>query len=326
MEVITLVRKIKFKKKSNYNNIDPGIIPVEEYDLLEKNIVDMMTYNTFLDNGMVRLKETIDEKIMLEVPIFKTINDYLEILKKEGEIRLTKIGNLPPKYVKELYHNNEIKEGLIEDGISTLRNEWDSEGVVVARVIAEICKFTKIRKNTLSLTVIGKKIMEDKRAFFREVMITFTNGYNWAYLDGYDELLRLGEIASYTYYLINKYGNTLRDTTFYSEKIVLAFPMVLLPLETKNNYTQTREDQFNSIYSLRTFKRYMEFLGIVKLSSEGFDKKIIKKQLFDKIIDLTPINRMKDLNLKERKKDGIEGLISYLNPNQLSKLKFDKDE
>lgn len=272
---------------------------------------------------MVRLKEIIDEKTMLEVPIFKTINDYLEILKKEGEIKLTKIGNLPPKYVKEIYHNNEIKEGLIEDGLSTLRNELDSDGVVVARVIAEICKFTKIRKNKLSLTMNGKKIMGDRKAFFREVVIAFTNKYNWGYLDGYDEPLRLGEIVSYTYYLINKYGNTLRDTTFYSEKIILAFPMVLLPLKTEKNYIQTREDQFNNIYRLRTFKRYMEFLGIVKFDSERFDGKIMKKQLFDKIIDLTPINRIKELNFKERKKDGIEDLISHLNPNQLSKFNRD---
>lgn len=308
------MKKIKFKKKLDSNDVDLGIIPVQEYDLLEKNVVDIMLNNTFFDNGMVRLKDNIDEKIMLEVPIFKIINDYLEILKKEGEIKLTKIGNLPPKYIKELYHNNDIKDQLIEDGISTLRNEWDVEGVVIARVIAKLCKFTKTRKNILSLTVIGKKIMEDKRAFFKKVMITFTNEYNWAYLDRYDESLRLGEIVSYTYYLINKYGNTLRDTTFYAKKVLLAFPVISLPLKIENNFGQTRVEQFNSIYILRTFKSYMKYLGIVKLSLDGFDKKIVKNQLFDKIINLSPIDRMRESNYKERNEKNIDGLISTINP------------
>ncbi len=298
-----------FKEKKGF---DYDVVPIEEYDGLGANIIKMMLNSIFEPDSMVRLRANITEEVREQVPIFKSIKDYMRILEREQEISLTKVGNLPPKYVKEIYENNEIKEYLIEEAGYKLRNERDSKGVELARVVAELCKYTKIRKNKLSLTKAGNDALNDEARMFEKVVQVFTTGYNWGYLDGSEQDINLAEIVSYNYYLVGKYGKTKENYPFYLDKLLEAFPMALETVVVRMEY-ETKKGILGRINFLRTFQRYMEYLGLVACDEKWGDEKIKKTKLFDKIIDLSAIDRMKRYNESEVRKNGLESVIGKLN-------------
>ena len=291
---------------------DYDVVPVEEYDGLGANIIKMMLNSIFEPSSMVRLKDNIPGEVREQVPIFKSVKDYMSILEREEEIRLTKVGNLPPKYVKEIYENNEIKEYFIEEACYKLRNERDSKGVELSRVLAELCKYTKIRKNKLSLTKIGKDALNNEAGMFEKIIRVFTKEYNWGYLDGYEQDINLAEIVSYNYYLVGKYGKTEENYSFYLEKLLLAFPMSLGAIVVRTEY-ETKKGIFGSMNFLRTFQRYMEYMGIVICDEKWGNEKVKQTELFDKIIDLSAIDRMKKYNESEVRKNGLESVIGKLN-------------
>jgi hypothetical protein len=292
--------------------IDYDVVPVKEYDGLGANIIKMMLKSIFETGSMVRLQENISEDIRDQVPIFKSIKDYLRILEREEEITLTKIGNLPPKYVKEVYENNQIKEYFIEEAGYKLRTEQDSKGVELARVLAALCKYTKIRKNKLSLTKAGKDALKDDMSMFKKIIKVFTGEYNWGYLDGNNQDIRISEIVSYNYYLVGRYGKTEKKYSFYLEKLLEAFPMALELIFLEKEW-QTKKEIFGRINFLRTFQRYMEYMGLVQCSEQWSDKKVKKTDLFDKIIDLTAIEKMKIHNKMEIRKNHLENVVAKLN-------------
>ncbi|WP_320047478.1 hypothetical protein [uncultured Ilyobacter sp.] len=292
-------------------DIDYDVVPVKEYDGMGANIIKMMLNSIFEPGSMVRLHENIPENIRNQIPIFKSIKDYLRILEREGEITLTKIGNLPPKYVKEIYENNEIKEYLIEEEGYTLRTELDSRGVELTRILAGLCKYTKIRKNKLSLTKAGKDILKDEAEMFKKVIQVFTMGYNWGYLDGHEHNVRLSEIVSYNYYLIGKYGETREEYAFYLDKLLEAFPMALEIVVGESEYETKKK--FGRINFLRTFQRYMEYMGLVTCNEKWGNEKLKKTELFDKVIDLSAIDSMKRYNKREVRKNHLEDVVAKLN-------------
>jgi hypothetical protein len=299
----------KFEKKIE---IDYDVIPVEEYDGLGTNIIKMMLNNIFENGSMVRLKERMPKEIRDKVPIFKSIGDYLRILEREKEINLTKIGNLPPKYVKEIYINNEIKEYDIEEMGYKLRNEKDSEGVRLTRGLARLCKYTKIRKNKLSLTKLGKDALKDEVGMFKKIIKIFTTGYNWGYLDSSQQNVNLSDMVSYNYYLVGKYGEIKEEYSFYLDKLLEAFPMALKVIVVEEE-SQTKKTKFRHLNFLRTFQRYMEYMGLVICDDRWNEEKLKKTDLFDKVIDLSAIERMKKYNEKEVGENGLEDMIANLN-------------
>ena len=294
-------------------NINYDVLPVVEYDMLGANIVKMMLNNIFENRSMVRLKKNISEDTLMQIPIFKMILDYMHLIEKEEEIKLTKIGNIPPRYVKELYENNEIKEYQIEKLGSKLKNEQDSDGIIVARVLAKICKYTKIRKNILSLTKTGKESLRNKALMFEKVISVFTKEYNWSYLDWYEQDIELSELVSYNYYLVGKYGKIQEDYTFYVDKTLEAFPVILEMINIKAEYDSEKRI-FEKINFKRTFEGYMEYLGLVVCEKDWKNntKKIKKTDLFEKIIDLSAINNMIMYNKEEIRKHNLHDLVSKL--------------
>lgn len=304
-----MVRKLKGIEK---NSFDYDVIPVEEYDGLGANIIKMMINNIFENESMVRLKDNISKEVREQVPIFKSIGDYLRILEREQEISLTKIGNLPPKYVREIYENNRIKEYVIEKLGYKLNNEKDSSGVELTRVLAELCKFTKIRKNKLSLTKLGKDALKNEAGMFKKVIQIFTTGYNWGYLDASQQDVNLSEIVSYNYYLVGKYGEVKEEYSFYLDKLLVAFPMALDMIITEREW-QTKKSEFGHLNYLRTFQRYMEYMGLIVCDDRWNEEKLKKTELFDKVIDLSAIDRMKIYNEKEVMKNGLGDVVGKLN-------------
>ena len=264
-----------------------GIPDFEGYSPTEMQYI---LYNTFGKNSPIQLLE-LSEPDYNNIPILKQIKYLLKIIDEKGELRLTAKGFLPTKIVSNIYDQGFIKDEMIESGISKLYKETDSMSINLTRILSELSGIIKKRNKKLSLTKKGKKELNDNRKLFENIITTFGTRFNWAYYDGYGNN-QIGQLGfGFSLILISKYGSEKREDSFYSKKYFSAFPLLIEQIEPSN--FRPREKQASGCYSLRTFNRFLDYFGIIKIESESKwnSKKFIKKtELYDKLIKVRPHN------------------------------------
>jgi len=112
---------------------------------------------------------------------------------------------------------------------------------------------------------------------------TFGQKFNWAYFDGYGEN-NIGQLGfGFSLILLSKYGDKRQIDRFYSKKYFQAFPD-LKDNMTKTNYGIGRP---SDCYSIRTFDRFLDYFGLIKIDTDKF---ITKTELYDRLIKCTPHN------------------------------------
>jgi len=242
-------------------------------------------YDTFGEKSPIKLKKLTGDNYK-QIPILNQIKYLTEIISRTGEVKLTKLGFLPTKVVKELYNQGFMKDDHIERGISKLNKEMDSIGVHVARVLLEISGIAKKRNNKLSLTMKGEKILGDDTQLCHLILKTFGEKFNWAHLDGYGEN-QIGQFGfGFSLILLKKYWNIKRTDKFYSDKYFKAYPMLMENIQVPT-YT-TKESSAGHCYSIRTFDRFLHLFGCVRIEQErriDAEKFIMKGDVFDKLFE-----------------------------------------
>lgn len=218
-----------------------------------------------------------NDKSVNEIPLVKQIRYFLNQI--ETEVKLTKAGNLPPTLVKELYSQKILVDELIENGFTKLTKETDANCIVLTRVLCELSGILKKRNGTLSLTSKGRDVYKTN-GIFPLIFDTFANTFNWSYFDGYPNKIA-GQIGyKFSLFLIHKYGDVERNADFYSEKYFKAFPQLL---------DNPEANQFSvpyGCYSVRTFRRFLDYFGFIRLTGNHFQKlmTVRKTETFDQFI------------------------------------------
>lgn len=260
----------------------------EGYSPFEMHHILHLTFET---NSPISFQKLADSDYAT-IPIHNQIKYYLDLIKKTGEIKLTAKGFLPTKIVKDIYVQGYLEEPLFTSGTFQLYKESDSMTVNLTRHLGELSGLTKKRNGKLSLTKKGEKITSDNFELFNLIFKTITTKFNWAYYDGYGDN-QIGQLGfGFSLILLHKYGGTKRKDTFYAEKYFNAFPDLVDALPLSDFTTPT--DQANSCYSLRTFDRFLDYFGLVRIETVGEkwkpDKYITKTDIFDKLIKVRPHN------------------------------------
>ena len=262
-----------------------GIPDFEGYSPAEMQYI---LYDTFGKNSPIQLLE-LSEPDYSNIPILKQIKYLLKIIDEKGELRLTAKGFLPTKIVSNIYDQGFIKDEMIESGISKLYKETDSMSINLTRILSELSGIIKKRNKKLSLTKKGKKELNDNRKLFENIITTFGTRFNWAYYDGYGDN-QIGQLGfGFSLILISKYGMKKRDDLFYSKKYFSAFPMLIEQMGPL--YFDSRQKGASDCYSLRTFDRFLDYFGVIKIESEkkwGSKKFIEKTELYDKLVKVRP--------------------------------------
>jgi hypothetical protein len=245
---------------------------------------------TFGKDSPIQLQKLTDSDYK-KIPILNQIKYLTNLIEKNGEIKLTNKGFLPTKIVSDLYQQGFLKDELIEKGISKLYKETDSMTVNLPRILIELAGLVKKRNGKLSLTKSSQKILGDNEELLRQIFLTFTNKFNWAYYDGYGEN-QIGQLGyGFSLILLSKYGQIKRLDSFYAEKYFMAYPKLLDSLEPSYG---TLERYSTMCYSIRSFERFLDYFGLITIEEEkkGFDsiKYITKTDLYDRLIKCTPHN------------------------------------
>lgn len=259
----------------------------EGYSPFEMHKILHFPFNTDSPLQMQKLSDADYNRI----PMLNQIKYLLDVIDKNGELKLTNKGFLPTKVVSDLYQQGYLKDELIERGISKLYKETDSMTVNLTRILIELAGLVKKRNGKISLTKSSRKMLQDNEELLRQVFLTFANKFNWAYFDRYGEN-HIGQLGyGFSMVLLSKYGEKKRLDSFYAKKYFNAFPRLLDLI--KPTYGGTGNSAI-SCYSIRTFDRFLDYFGLIKIDSEGnwidSTKHIIKTDLFDKFIEVRPHN------------------------------------
>ncbi|MCF8225401.1 MAG: hypothetical protein K9J30_05940 [Bacteroidales bacterium] len=266
--------------------------PIPEFEGYSPFEMHKILHFTFAIDSPLKLQKLSDSDYQ-KIPMLNQVKYLSDLIEKNGEIKLTNKGFLPTKIVSDLYSQGFLKEEHIEKGISKLYKETDSMTINLTRILIELSGLTKKRNGKLSLTKSSQKILGDNEELLRQIFLTFTNKFNWAYYDGYGEN-QIGQLGyGFSLILLSKYGQIKRLDSFYAEKYFMAFPKLLDSLEPTYG---TLERYSTMCYSLRTFERFLDYFGLITIEEEkkGFDsiKYIAKTDLYDRLIKCTPHNRV----------------------------------
>lgn len=287
MDELEEINKHLEKIQNELNN--RGLPDFEGYSPLEMQFI---LYDTFGKNSPIQLNELCDTDFK-KIPLLNQTKYLLQIVNDSVELKLTTKGFLPTKIVSDIYNQEFIKDEMIESGISKLYKETDSNSINLTRILLELSGLVKKRNNKLSLTKKGKTEFNDNHKLLKSIMLTFGTKFNWAYYDGYGEN-EIGQLGfGFSLILLSKYGSAKRLDLFYGKKYLTAFPMLLARIEPSK--FSTREEQVYRCYSLRTFDRFLDYFGLIKIDSKNkwdSEKFIKKTDLFDKLIKVRPPNNV----------------------------------
>lgn len=249
-------------------------------------------YNAFGENSPIQILK-MDQSEYQKVPILKQLKYLLMLIEKKGTLKLTAKGYLPTGIVADIYSQGYFKDPMIERNISKSYKckETDSKTINLTRILLELSGLVKKRSNKLSLTNKGKALITDDAKLLQLIFKTFTTKFNWGYYDRYseDNVAQIG--FGFSLILLSKYGKKKRADEFYAKKYFKAFPQ-LVDNAPPPNYG-TKEEQLERCYSVRTFERFLNYFGLIKIESPAKvlgNSKIIKTDLYDQLIKCKPPN------------------------------------
>jgi hypothetical protein len=234
-----------------------GLSPVQMHQLL---------FHPLEPDCVVRLRTKVPDEVLDQVPFLRLTEAFLRLLHREGSIRLTPLGALPLKYLRELYALGFILEPGVETGIHKLHREIDSLALTTLHQTTRLAGLARLARGQLLLTKKGSQLLaaSQRPALWHLVLHTFTTRFSWASHDGYASPTAGQRGWVYSVYLLAHFGAATHPASFYADYYRRAFPIALVDFADAT-YASPAE-QLASCYEVRTFERGLNWLGLLAVS------------------------------------------------------------
>jgi hypothetical protein len=239
-----------------YNNAT-----LDDFLGLTPNEMSVLLRDPFGKEAVVQLREQVADEVLDRIPLFRIAEQYLQIVAREQQLKLSPLGNLPRKFVGELYASGFLKDVAIEQGIAKVWNEVDIDTIFSARISCDLSPLLKKVKGKVSLTKLGKQLLDakDRSAIFRHFFLSFTLQFNWSINHGCDDSM-IGQFgSSFSLWLLHQFGGSPTPAYTYAQAYRKAFP--ILPQEGN---APPDPEQFTRCYVLRSFRRFLLWFGFVQ--------------------------------------------------------------
>ena len=243
-------------------------MPVENFLGLTPTEVHYLLYDTFGEKSPLQFRNDIDDSTLDQIPLFRIAEEYLKIIHRDNQIKLTPLGALPKKVMIELYDKRILLDEHIESGLIKLWREQDCISIRSARMTAELAGFVRKANGKVVLTKKGEKLLqpENRIKLFKQFFQTFTEKFNWGFNDLYPKE-PIGQLGwAFSVYMLNKFGDQIYTSDYYANMYLKAFPKYISFFE--HTYS-TPERQFKSCYCTRTFDRFLLWFGFVTVERKN---------------------------------------------------------
>jgi hypothetical protein len=234
-----------------------GLSPAQMHQLL---------YHPLEPGSVVRLRTEVPNEVLDQTPFLRLTEAFLRLLHREGGIRLTPLGALPLKYLRELYALGFILEPGVETGIHKLHREIDSLALTTLHQTTRLAGLARLARGQLLLTKKGSQLLaaSQRPVLWQLVLHTFTARFPWASHDGYASH-DAGQVGwAYSVYLLARFGAEVHPVSFYAGHYQRAFPIALVDF-AEATYASPAE-QLADCYEVRTFERGLNWFGLVAVS------------------------------------------------------------
>lgn len=199
--------------------------------------------------------------------------------------------------MKDIYAQGYINDELIELGITKLYQESECFCIHVAKILVELSSLTKKRNGVFSLTKNGETKINDNHALFLELWKAFTTTLSWRYFDQQESIRLAKFVYAFSIIMISKYGDISRETNFYANKYINAFPNLREEVEI---YYHSLEETIQRCFQRRFFDRFLALFGVIDYDNCFEDlgpSSLVKNDLFDKLFKVTPPRSELKLNV-----------------------------
>jgi hypothetical protein len=262
--------------------------PLDDFLGLSPTEIHHLLYDTFGDKSPVQFRDNIDDETLDQIPLFRIAEEFLKIIYRDNQIKLTPLGALPKKAMVELYDKRFLLDEHIESGLTKLWKEDDCISIKSARLTAELAGLVRKTNGKLTLTKTGTKLLEtnNRLQIFKQFFQAFTDKFLWSFNDGYPEQ-PIGQLAwAFSVIMLDKFGDQPQTVDFYADKYLRAFPNFISFF--RHDYS-TPERQFYRCYGVRTFDRFFLWFGFVTvdkqkkyldLDTDKFKQTVLVKRIF----------------------------------------------
>lgn len=209
----------------------------------------------------------------------------------EDGLKPTAKGNLPQRFCREAalrYFGEELYQERIRFG--GINKEVDFFDLHLVRIVAEMAGLIRKYRGKFILSRDCQRILKQQgmMGIYPLLFKSYIQKYNWAYSDSYVELPFIQQSFAYTLFLLQRFTAQWQPQSFLEEKYIQAFPMLLEEFPP-NDYC-TSEQQLSTCYSLRSFHRFADFLGLVELEKVDKDQylstyRVRKLPLLDVVVN-----------------------------------------
>lgn len=189
----------------------------------------------------------------------------LEYFSSEKGEKLTPQGRWPRKLLLKLYELSDADEWPF-DRKPRLEEDWPIASALHGILVHG--RLLRKSKDRMITTKAGKQLLAIPTTACEWLEVSFTQNFNWAYLDGYPEVQRYQQHWGFMVWLLLKYGKEERPFSFYSDHFLKAWPMFLDELP-EDRFARSKKDQFKHIFALRCIQRGFAWLGWVDYRYEG---------------------------------------------------------
>ncbi len=298
VDIAKLRRTLGLDVENPTGRQDPGTsrivgsrTPAEDFSGLSHAQVQRLLYGVDEEHSPLRIRPSIDDSTLNAIPFLRLNEEFLKIIQRQKALKLTTTGALPVKVVQELYAQKFITEQIVEAGYSSVRREADSTALQVMHIVSRLSGAIRKEHQKLKLTRKGEKLLKptERLQLFREIFAAFTQEFSWSYNDRYDDS-KIGQFCwGFSVYLLAKFGDIPRASEYYADKYRAAFPFLFQWLPASP--FSTPEKDFSRCYSVRTFDRFLEWFGLVKVAHGDLlaDKRedpVTRTEVFNKVFDI----------------------------------------
>jgi hypothetical protein len=133
---------------------------IPDFEGYSPNEMHVLLHEPFGKKSPIRL-QTMKPQEYASVPMLNQVRYLAGQIRDQGEVKLTSLGFLPVKMVKELYSQGFMKDDDVEAGITKLSKESDSLTINLPRILLELSGLAKIHSNKMSLTKHGEAMLTD---------------------------------------------------------------------------------------------------------------------------------------------------------------------